>query len=649
MQKINICLFVILFVLFSATAFAQKPPYMVMGMSNSSGALPNFLAQNNFVETPDPTCDCFKYVGPLPGDYLLVGKGKDGVVYEMGWSVLDANGAILPSRVYTKRNENEAGHTFGATYKELATQYSAVFSDKKATTKDYKMNINPGIGWMNFHFVFEDPLTNKDPKLVQIWVDEHGFKGGLDYYIDNEKIKYWESLKVLNLPPGTDPYVLDWIKDEDSRFIKNFKLSVKANTPVQLPIEIGALEPDLAHVATFIVQTGGIKDISNINFKVNKTGSEKVYETFDVERNTRVDIGYARHNLVLNGDYSINYTAELIMNNDCDVEVMYFVGNGFKSGFSHFTEELFKQEIIYADTFAKRYAVWQDKLNVITYSEKKLEPQSRTNVYNYYTVSGKYGLLLKAYGDKPPVFHVSYEQFYTQAEKNAGDFIIDASNPGYRYVNGMHLYEFQIDIVTGGWLSIEMENPSVNSLNATWLIRDTYKKLDIATVSADDRVSVYRDERYKDFIANMPPPEKMKLSVKEAHDSLRLSILGSTHEMKIVFELVKTMDAQMKSAVAQSELLKNVEAMKLHFDLYQHYSWDAEYYAIGAKCMDLYDLIYDRHREMSLLWGSVYAMEKNIRNRDSKGFLDSQISFLTTAPKTLLADQLVEDLFNACE
>lgn len=600
----------LVFLLFTANAQAQCEDYQMLKAINSSGALLNYLAQNGFTETSHPDSSFFYYEGKHKGDYMKVGKGWKGEVFEMGWSTVDETGTTIPERLRLGDLQ------FAATYKENRKLHPSIFSSKKPLPGGISDFVNFDLGDSKVFYKFDEASGSKNPKLTQIiMLRPNNNRQNLKAM--NRRSRCLEKLTMANVPEGTNAFVSEILDDTKFHFKKALSLSLKKDQVVTLDLPTSLLVPDQNKDAVIYIKPRKPNDCINLectttlNFKITSEDGESLGDTYRLKKSTSsTRYTNTTHNLTNDLDRKISFTAELSTSEDLEVDVYYFEGPTATEAFithSSYARKVLEQPV-YIDAFAREVTAWKERngAGLTEYFGIELVPSVSYKFFdNEISATGSTRprhFLIKAVAAAAPTFKLHFEGYKADGN-NQGVITIDPEHPSYSYVDGYHLYDFELDISHWSWLTflVKTGNEKSTLINAYMDVDDPdstryhFETAALYTTRSEDYFGMLEEKKrlfqegvkrdLESFDSKTKAASRPKGDYLNAVENrITAAATAGTNVSKSVKAILDQLGAGQNTSARLKQLNDEYATFKAHVS-------QATLYAINAKCDKAYNLL----------------------------------------------------------
>lgn len=518
-MNFRIALLLYVCVTFPLTIVAQCEDYQMFRALNSSAQLINYLEQNDFTESSHPDSTFFHYIGKYTGDYINVSKGYRGEVIEMSWSVLDESGNVIPERLSLGNME------FKPTYKENRKLHPSIFSDKKPLPNGTWSSVDFGLGKSKIRFDFEDSEASKKPKIRQITMLVPN-KSDLVRSALNRQKKCFKELATSNIPKGTNPFAYEIAESTGLYFKKALSLSLKEGEVVSLDLPQSMLNAQKNANAVIYVRLKNATEcissdcLTKVNFIVTTEKGEYIGDSESLQKKPENSYGTinTEHLLSNNLNDNVSFKAEISFSHTfneyktidkLELDIYYFEGANTEKAYitrshSYNTQDiLWKRDYVppHIDAFDQRItAIKGTSIFDPELSESSLPASKSLTIYNR-TIPETSRVLIKAEGDVAPSLRLDYEAYRPEGN-NRGTTEIDKNSDSYRFVDGYHLYEFDLKTSFKGWMKFDVTNNDNKPQNLTWLIR--YQKPGSTVAKIETELSLnQRTEKYFERIQKL--------------------------------------------------------------------------------------------------------------------------------------------------
>lgn len=606
--------YLLVFLVFKINVQAQCEDYQMLKAINASGALINYLDQNGFKEASHPDSSFFYYEGKHKGDYLKVRKGWKGEVFEMGWAVVDENGNTIQERLRLGNLQ------FAATYKENRKLHPSIFGYKRPEPGGTWDFVNFDLGVSKVHYKFDEVSGSKNPKLTQIVMLPPNNRDR-NLKAMNRRSRCLEKLATSNVPEGTNALVSEILDYTKFHFKKALSLSLKKDKVVTLDLPHSLLNQDQNKDAVIYIKPRkpnnciSAECVTTLNFNITTEDGED-FGSSHLSETSIQDTRYTAttHKLTNNLRENISFTAELSTSEDLDVDVYYFEGPTATEAFiTHAitTNEIWLMRNETKETLAARDYVppFEKSIQIIKgtsifdpeISKDALPASGKTVIYNK-PGSGSHIFLVKSEGQVAPTIKLDYELWWNEGD-NRGNLSLDQNDKSYRFVDGYHLFEFQLNLVHTAWIKAEVINNEDKPHQLSWHSR--YRKLDSTFVKFDIAETFHsRTEIYFERIIarNKVDPDRVKRAMEDlknfgkkdeqtkgeylnaVENRITAAATAGTNVSKSVKAILDQLGAGRNTSARLKQLQDEFKTFKAHIS-------EATLNAIRGKCDNAYNIL----------------------------------------------------------
>lgn len=604
-MKIRAYLALITAMLLKIHAHAQVMDYQMLKAINSTGALINYLEQNNFTDASHPDSSFLYYEGQYKGDYLKVGKGWKGEVFEMGWAVVDEAGNTIPERL--KLGDLQ----FAATYKENRKLHPSIFSSKKPVSVGTSNVVNFGLGDSKAQYIFDDSSESRNPKLTQIiMLRPNNNKQNLNAL--NSRSSFLKTLALSNIPDGTAPFASEIVDEGLLHFKKTLSLSLNKDEVVVLDLPKSLLVPKKNKDAVIYIRPKKPNDCINLgctttlNFKVKAEDGESLGDTYRLKKSKRsTRYTNTTHKLTNDLERSVSFKAEVSTSEDLEVDVYYFEGPSATEAF--ITHAVSTKKILEdrdMDVLDRKLLAFKERHGYVeSLSTHFLAASKRQIMFNGQFGRGLQHFLIKAEGKIPPSFKLDFESYIGQID-NRAILTIDKNDKSYSFQDGFHFFEFELNIKHQGWLVMSAKNEQNESQRLTYYIHEDdpdstihhIEMTSLMTTHTEDYFDIWREttqRRVDKAMADMKSfSEKYDKKDKETisgylnaiENRVNAGATTGSNVSKSVKAILDQLGAGQNTSVRLKQLKEEYTTFKAHIS-------EATLNAIRGKCDNAYNIL----------------------------------------------------------